>query len=221
MPVYKEIDEGFFDKWTPENAYTLGLLVADGTVTTNPRGSAYVEFVSTDKELICDFKRMIRSSHKISSRQRSSRWKEIYRIQIGSKRLIERLKELGLSGTREFFHKKQSIPREYFAHFVRGFFDGDGCVRKGRYYSCERSKDRPYFQVVFTSKYEDFLRGLCDKLKKYAGLKGGSLCRGTRCYRLSFARNDGYKLYKYLYCNKEEGMYLKRKYWIFKKEFGE
>lgn len=58
------MNEKFFDSWTPESAYILGLLMADGTL---------------------------------------------------------------------------NMPKKYYRDFVRGFFDGDGCVRCHRLSFCQRN----------------------------------------------------------------------------------
>ena len=41
-----------FSSWGPESAYYLGLIWADGTLSTPRKGSKRVVLVSTDKELI-------------------------------------------------------------------------------------------------------------------------------------------------------------------------
>ncbi|MBU4485033.1 LAGLIDADG family homing endonuclease, partial [bacterium] len=154
MPRYRKVNEKFFDKWTPESAYIFGLLMADGTITVNPRGSRYVEFVSIDKELVNNLKYLLDSDHKISIKKKPSdcSWKRAYRIQIGNKRLLGRLNKLGLGDKKKNKLRFPKVPVKLYCHFVRGFFDGDGCVCIGRYYSSERSKYKQYANVVFTAK---------------------------------------------------------------------
>ena len=57
MPIYKNKNDNFFKKWTPEMAYILGYFAADGTMIKNKRGAHYIEFQSTDKELIVGVKK--------------------------------------------------------------------------------------------------------------------------------------------------------------------
>lgn len=171
MPIDRCVDEIFFDTWTPASAYISGLLMSDGTLTTNPRGSRYVEFISTDRELIDLFRYSLKSNHKIALKKRppSEPGKPAYRIQIGNKYMLSRLVKIGLSRKSII----PCIPKKYYRHFVRGFFDGDGCVIFSSYYSAERNKRRLYSQIVFTSKYRQFLHQLHSSLKKQAALEGG------------------------------------------------
>lgn len=214
MPIQKRVNEQFFDSWSPESAYLLGLLYSDGTITTNPRGSQYIEFVSTDKELIYNFRFFLGSNHKIAlKRHATGNWKSAYRIQIGNKHLISRLSGIGL--------RRKSIlpylPREFFRHYVRGFFDGDGCVVFSSFYRKKRNKKEHYLQVVLTSKYQKFLRQLYRGLRKRAGLQGGSLYEYSRAQRLRYSQRDTLKLFVFLYKDVKMRLRLMRKYRIFKK----
>jgi hypothetical protein len=48
----------FFKKWSTEMAYVLGYFAADGCMFINPRGSKYVSFTSTDREILEKVKRL-------------------------------------------------------------------------------------------------------------------------------------------------------------------
>lgn len=60
----------FFKKWSAEMAYVLGYFAADGCMFVNPRGSRYISFSSTDREILEKIKRMLKSKHKIALRKR-------------------------------------------------------------------------------------------------------------------------------------------------------
>ena len=217
MPIKRLVNEKCFDIWTPESAYLLGLLMADGTLTTNPRGSRYVEFVSTDRELVDCFRSFMKSNHKISLKKRPAStamkpWKPMFRIQVGNKKMLSQLSKIGLS-------KKNIVPqmpKKYYRHFTRGFFDGDGCVVFSQFFRRERQKMQKYFQVLFVSRYRRFLKQLLGVLKCGAKLNGGSLHKGDRCHRLMFCQRDGVKLFDYLYNGVGKGLRLSRKYKIFR-----
>ncbi|MDP2599109.1 MAG: LAGLIDADG family homing endonuclease [Deltaproteobacteria bacterium] len=218
MPIKKLVDGKFFDIWTPESAYILGLLMADGTLTTNPRGSRYVEFLSTDRELVDLFRALLNSNHKISLKKRKlspKQWKPAYRIQIGNQHMLTRLDQLGLDEKTIV----PRIPKPYYRDFVRGFFDGDGCVVSSSYFSKERKHKRDYLQVVLTSKHHGFLKQLHSKLRVIAKLKGGSLYKGGRAYRLRYSQRDVLGLFVFLYKGTEKRLSLSRKYRIFEKAF--
>ncbi|MDD5750530.1 MAG: LAGLIDADG family homing endonuclease [Candidatus Pacebacteria bacterium] len=76
----------FFKSWTREMAYVLGYFAADGCMFINPRGSHFIEFTSTDRELIEKIKVLIGSKHKIGThKHENSNWLCSYRLQVGSK----------------------------------------------------------------------------------------------------------------------------------------
>ena len=72
MPVFKDKNEDFFKKWSSEMAYVLGFFCADGSMITNKRGSHYLEYYITDKDLIFKIKKALGSNHKISEKQREN-----------------------------------------------------------------------------------------------------------------------------------------------------
>ncbi|OGQ04866.1 MAG: hypothetical protein A3F82_10190 [Deltaproteobacteria bacterium RIFCSPLOWO2_12_FULL_44_12] len=215
MPIQKLVDEKFFDSWSPESAYILGLLMSDGTLTTNPRGSQYVEFLSTDRELVDLIRSLLNSNHKISLKRRSPSepGKPAYRIQIGNKYMLSRLSKMGLSRKSAM----PRIPKRYYRDFIRGFFDGDGCVMFSNFFRTQRQKRQDYFQVIFISRYRQFLQQLWTILIKEAYLKGGSIHNGTRCYRLSFCQRDGLKLFDFFYKDLDKRLRLSRKYKTFRR----
>lgn len=98
-----KFNKNFFKSWSPEMAYVLGFLMADGYVFTNPRGSCYIGFISTDKKIIEKIRRALQSNHTIGVRNRKREhpnWKESYTLQIGSKNIFNHLKKLVLSQTK-------------------------------------------------------------------------------------------------------------------------
>ena len=100
MPIYKTLDRGFFKEWTPEMAYVLGFFTADGNMIRNKRGAHFMEFFSTDKDIIKNIRIALGSNHKISVRDRSKinkNWKPAYRLQIGSKEIFNDLLRLGMT----------------------------------------------------------------------------------------------------------------------------
>lgn len=211
----------FFQKWSPEMAYVLGFLFADGYVFTNPRGSSYLCFASTDREIIQAIKVALRSNHTIGSRIRSvpsgnRKRKKLYVLQIGSKEVVKSLERFGIVQNKSLVIRfPKNIPRLYFGNFVRGYFDGDGCVYFKQHMVAKRKKMRWVFQVHFTSGSLAFLIGLKKALMPYT--KGGFIQHKQRGYELIFSHHDGFALYKLMYHTVPNGLLLTRKYKIFQK----
>ncbi len=200
-------------------AYVLGYFAADGNMIRNKRGAHFIEFTSTDRELIENVRGFLNSNHKIGSSKRSPRHKRIYRIQIGSKTMFDDLAGLGFTPNKSNMMLLPPVPKKYFADFLRGYFDGDGCVFYGRYKPRARKMSRTVFQVNFVSGSNNFLFMLRERLQQEAGLDGGSLYF-TNSYRLLYSKADAIKLLFFMYGKikkTESALYLKRKFNYFQK----
>lgn len=213
MPIAKTKNENFFKTWTPEMAYVLGFFAADGSMNKNKRGGCYIEFQITDGELLEKIRILLQSDNTISVRKRAVNWQPIYRLQIGSKVIFEDLTQLGFVQNKTAVLMLPHIPPDYFSHFVRGYFDGDGNVWNGIIHRFDRPHSSRALAVCFTSGSENFLRSLKDELQVFTNTTGGSLCY-SRAFRLRYASEDSLKLYRFIYYN-TEGLYLLRKKRVF------
>ncbi len=209
----------FFKKWTSEMAYVLGYFAADGCMFVNPRGSHYIEFTSTDREIIEKIKRFMSSKHLLAKRDRLKlQWRTTYHFQIGSKEMFKDLLTFGFCPNKSNVLKFPRIPREFLSDFIRGYFDGDGCVHYGFY----ARKNRPNKQFIlltnFTSGSKEFLKSLWERLQE-VGLSGGCLKKKTRGFELCFSINDSKKLYRFIYQNASKSIFLERKHKKFREAF--
>jgi hypothetical protein len=199
-------------------AYVLGFFAADGTMIRNNRGAHFIEFHVTDKEILEHIRGVMRSDHKISERIRKDGWKLGYRLQLGSKGLFQSLSRLGFTPNKSRSMSLPRIPSEYLGDFMRGYFDGDGCV----YFRQHRRKDRGgklswFFTVSFTSGSKEFLTQLHHLLLSNRIVKGGRLYEKERGFALVFSRMDSLAIYKLMYNNGSRSIYLERKKRIFDK----
>ncbi len=200
-------------------AYVLGFFSADGYITVNKRGGQFWCIQITDKRLLEQIKKTIKSEHKISVRPSNGNESALYRLQIGSIEMCDDLRKLG------FFERKAkslavpNVPDEYFADFARGYFDGDGNVWIG---FLNKKRDRPVLAIktMFTSCSLDFLNQFHKKLRKF-GTEGGSVYISKGNYsRLQFSSNDSLKLYNFMYnqcASCKTSLFLERKKKIFEK----
>jgi intein-encoded DNA endonuclease-like protein len=131
VPIYKKINKSFFKKWSNSMAYILGFIYADGNVVHTKRDTWFLSIQITDKELLETIKKSIGSEHFISKRNLIEGNKQLYRLQIGSKDMCQDLSILGIAEHKSLTMKIPTIPKHYFSHFLRGYFDGDGHVWVG------------------------------------------------------------------------------------------
>lgn len=203
----------FFKKWSPEMAYVLGYFCADGGMFINSGGSKYIQFVSTDYELLRKVKKILKSKHKIALKRKSNEnWKNTYLLEIGSKEIYDSLIELALSPNKEFRLTLPDVPDKYLRHFVRGYFDGDGCISYGFYKRKNRKKKNFVLMVRFASGARGFLENLSKRISWSMNFKEGRLSKNGTSFHLTYSKNKSIKLFYYMYNNVSQDQYLKRKY---------
>lgn len=199
-------------------AYVLGFFTADGSMYKTKRGTHFIEFQITDKDLLLQIQKAIGSNHKITDRGvRKNHKKKIYRLQIGSKVIFESLVDLGFMQNKTKIIRLPPVPREYLCDFLRGYLDGDGNVMFGYYRKLGRDYLSKYFAARFTSGSRLLLEDIKDALFDIIG--NASLYLSGRGWRLSYGSNASKKLYQFMYHDGDlDGLiYLERKYKIFQR----
>lgn len=199
-------------------AYVLGFFTADGNMLKNKRGAHFIEFQITDKDLLEKIRKLLNSNHKITSRKRNRNHKTSYRLQIGSKIIFNDLLRIGLTPNKSKTIKLPNIPAKYFPHFVRGYFDGDGCVTFGFFKKQDRKNKSPVLLTRFTSGSKSILEALKKKLTNLIKTGGSLNYSKNNAWVLSYSTNDSKKLFQYMYLNNmiKNLIYLKRKYNIYR-----
>ena len=220
MPIPRTLNQAFFKTWSPSMAYVLGFFAADGTMIANNRGAHFIEFHITDKEVLLQIRSAVGSNHKIGIRNRNVRetkWKTGYRLQIGSKEWFADLNKLGFAPNKSLVLKFPKIPNKFFGHFVRGYFDGDGCVHFKKYFAKDRGKMKWSFSSRFTSGSEVFLLSLHKALRQH-GVQKGFIYKKQRGNELVLSHKDSIALFRIMYDTlSNNDLYLARKHLLFKK----
>jgi len=217
MPIYKYVNKDFFKTWTPNMAYILGFFAADGYMTKNKRGAHFWDIGITDKDLLFSIKRVIQAEHKISACPRKGNEKTLYRLQIGSKEMFNDLLNLGFTQGKTKSLAVPEVPAVYFRDFLRGYFDGDGCVWSG-YVHKDRRKKLLAIRTVFTSCSLRFLWEIRRRLRLFF-IFNGVLSKGRgNYYRLTYSIYDSLKLHDFMYNHPildTDALFLDRKRVIF------
>lgn len=218
MTIHKTKHENFFKTWTSDMVYVLGFFAADGSMYQTRRGGYYIDFEITDLALLQSIRYTLGSRNKITTRKRNIRWKTIYRLQIGSKRIFNDLAALGFTQAKSLTLRLPPIPPLYLSDFIRGYFDGDGCVHFGKYWRKDRAEWKLQLSVHFTSGSIKFLEDLWNVLKPVA--HGGHITKKAKGYELVFGQHDAVALFQFMYNNNSE-LFLRRKYKNFRVAFKE
>lgn len=190
---------------TPEKAYWLGFMYADGCVhSTNYEISINI----TDLEHVEKFKNAIGAiNHKITTTKKAygdmKNPKPLYQFSIKDKQLHNDLIKWGCVPQKSLKLKKiPNIPRDYISHFIRGFFDGDGSIHY--------LKGTNNYRISFTNGSSDFLNDIQKELSTNVSL-GKEDNKNT--YQLQIAgKHQVMRILNYLYKDSNETIRLNRKY---------
>lgn len=131
-------DQDYFSKIdTEEKAYILGFLYADGYNNVSDRTVKLV-LSETDKEILEQINNCIQPEKPLyflnHSRRRSlgSKVLDCYSMSISSEKVCQDLVRLGCPQSKTFkivFPTQHQVPELFVQHFIRGYFDGDGCIK--------------------------------------------------------------------------------------------
>jgi hypothetical protein len=216
-----EITEGYFKEIdTEEKAYWLGFLAADGCIRRRinekgkTRGDSIILKLSVlDEDHLKRFKNSICPTAKISHYVSEVVTKKGYHsvskaciLRIHGNEIVQDIIKLGVGPRKTFIITKPNIDEKYYRHYIRGFFDGDGCCyiksKKGR-----RGVDvmKVQYSIACASKnLRDFFSEELDK-QEITNVCHDELSVFIRGGFMNFK-----KFFDYLY--KDSTIYLERKY---------
>jgi hypothetical protein len=200
---------------SPEKAYFLGLLWADGSLDKN---SICIELKESDmKDLLLMFKKI--GDFLISTRVRSNSFNKQCAVKIYSRKLSKFLQE-------NYSYSKKSIvapsyilsliPEDLRRYWWRGFFDGDGSFSKNK---TKRPNYFYYRMTIYSTFEQDWkeFKLLSDKLKFRFSLERKIRKTGHKYSLVNLGCKDSIKKFaSYIYFNKYDGIGLKRKYNVYK-----
>jgi intein/homing endonuclease len=203
------ISENFFEKIDCEiKAYLLGFFFADGCIYSHNRIGLCIQ--AEDVYILNLFRDFISPESYIKNTNNIKGAKNrkpqiIWRIH--SQKIVNDLYKLGLT-QRKTLNPNILFPKlepSLVHHFIRGYFDGDGCVSRAR-----NTTNR----VRFSSTWKKFFEDIQDILYK-ENISKVSIYEilGKTCTYYSLATHsirDGDKMYFYLY--KDANYFLERKH---------
>ena len=208
-------------------AYVLGLIYADGAVEDVRKSSrtCYLTISSNDKSLLEQVRKTLSSEHTIYSRKprivkfgsgKSYLCRESFNIRIGNKEMFNDLINLGLTPRKSLHMRFPKIPPIYFSHFLRGYFDGDGCVT----IKVDKGHIAKEIRVVFSSGCRKFLDTLSENICSYLQIKSKHANRNNEAFNLAYRKRDGLKILSFMYKDLDKAPFLDRKYAIYKNYLG-
>jgi intein-encoded DNA endonuclease-like protein len=192
----------FFKTWTADSSYVLGLLFADGNLHKDKRynKSWRINLTMTDIEHLEKIGRVIDERLAVRAKTRAN-WNAAGVIDIGLASVVEDVRNKGLIAAKsKSLQWAIGLPREYERDFVRGFFDGDGCMT---------SKKR---RLQFVCGSVSFIKDLQRVIINHTECSGRCYTYDDKYYRLDFySKDDIHAVGEWMYST-DSGLRLERKY---------
>jgi len=151
---FKKID-------TPEKAYWLGFIYADGSVSDT---ELTIKLQIKDADHLKKFNKALGGNMEVKKFNRqcnlNDEWYGGCEIRCYSTEMVNDLKKFGVYRNKSLIIEYPKISSELNSHFIRGFFDGDGCVTKSTHKNKKKSIKYTYVRADFTCGSLVFLETL-------------------------------------------------------------
>lgn len=217
------IDESYFDEIdTPNKAYILGLLYADGSNFT-PKQTISISLEENDKHILDKIKDELKYERALEYLDYSQKhdfgynYHNQYRLSIFSKHMSEELKKKGVVKNKSLILTFPTfIDKKLMKFFVLGYFDGDGS------FCPHYTKDGKFQPLITFTSTQIFCEGLQKYLREELNIPCGNIydasCHNGITKVLSFSGTQQVKTFlDWLYT--DATMYLKRKYEKYKNNY--
>jgi hypothetical protein len=191
--------------WRSDLAYAIGLIASDGHLSKDLHR---IGMHSKDLEMINLFKKALQVKNKIGRNARGGeKEKKYFYTSFKSKQFYSFLQNIGITPVKSKTIQSVEIPNEFFADFVRGFFDGDGTFWT---HWDKRWPNSYVYHVAFYSASKPFIEWLQNKMQILYQVKG-LIKKGAGVYEIRYAKGDSRKIFQKMYY-KDDLLFLSRKY---------
>ena len=200
------VNQDYFEVIDNEwKAYWLGFLYADGCVCDkNGKGKSKnmvsLSLSELDANHVRKFAKSLQTDSPVYIRQTNYKNKKCANLNVNNQKLCKDLIDLGCVPRKSLtltFPTSKQVPEHLIRHFIRGYFDGDGCI----YVNKEKRNVRINFTgtLEFLTKLQEILVKECDfRFTKIQHKKN------NKAYSLQYAHLRCIEnFYRYLYkdCN--------------------
>lgn len=203
------VDKNYFEKIdTEDKAYWLGFIYADGCVTKD-KSSLILDLSEKDSLQLERLNQCMLSNYEI--KHYTEKGLNYVRIKINSRKLCRDLIDKGCPPHKTHilkFPTTEQVPNDLIKHFIRGYFDGDGCI----YAKMRNSKSRKNlalyteFNILGT---KELLEGIAKSLPTDSISIYKRKNKSVFTLRV-YGKNDIINIMNYMYSNAK--IYMQRKY---------
>lgn len=191
----------FFEKFNKKSAYWAGFIAADGYIRPK-RATLHIKLSNVDYDHLLKFCKEIQY-HYLPKESKSNNY--CYIDVCGTWFIDDLKKNFDLSSNKTMNIKiYDKIPKKYLSHFVRGHFDGDGCVTYTTVPSISFTGASQLMLNQLKILFRDSL-----KIKLKSRNDSPPISNGRH---IQYSGKNAYRILKWMYSGSEEGTRLNRKY---------
>lgn len=195
---------------TEEKAYWLGFIYADGYISSSPLKSGGKKSYTFELSLKLDDQNHLRNLQKeLNTKRPVLITNTRCRLLVNSKHFWETLNNYGCTPKKSLTLNFPNInifkSKDLIRHFMRGYFDGDGCISYAN-----KNHTILNMQLLGTKQFlQIFIQNLPEDLQDFT-IRHNHNNIEESTYLINTSSSKAYKFFKFLYENSK--IYLERKY---------
>ncbi len=184
------INHDFFKVQSPEMAYVLGFIAADGCIMEGQRGGRKLEIGLAKKDVLYLEKitKLMGFTGKLHFKERT----QSYTFAIGSRIIFDDLLFYNITPRKSLTLKwPDKLEEKYYPDFIRGYFDGDGSCRIQEGYVDRTNTALPTleFSILGTLEFLSDLKTYINRVNNN-NFGGIEFLRQFNVYRLTFGGTE-------------------------------
>ena len=208
------LNENYFDQInTPNKAYILGFLYADGHNEIS-KFTISMSLQEEDKEILEKIRKELCSNKPLEYIDYSNKhdygynYKYQFRLNLFSKHMCKSLENIGMKSNKSLSLVFPVIDSKLYSHFIRGYFDGDGSISQNIHNENNRAV---LLTITSTNSFCQKIKQICSEQLNLNSYIYDAACHNgiTKVFTIS-GRNVVKQFLDWLY--KDADLYLERKY---------
>ena len=183
-----KVNDNFFDNLNNEKLWLIGLIASDGNVANKFRFS----ISQSNKEgfkLLKYIKKLLKYNGKIYLYKKTNS----YHLVISSQKIVKALSKFNIVPNKSLIYNLPDINKKYFKNYLRGYFDGDGCIY------IKNLKQTKFIVACFVGT-ENFINNV-NKILIFKG-KTRKIKSAKNLYEISFNGKKAIEFLTWLYSDK-------------------
>jgi len=192
------VNNNFFKKWSGDMSYILGFWFADGWIYKNRLGIIQHK---KDKYILEQILEIMQSNYNLQGNRASNCCSMV----IYSAEIVSDIQKLGGKYRKSLDVEFPHVPKKYLPDFIRGLWDGDGCITYNKLKKCYVSN--------YTCGSKKFINSMFFLLRNEIENLAGVIYKiRSTTYKMIFGKNDTIRLRDYMYKKGKSNLKLIRKF---------